>query len=77
MRTPTAAVEQARFHDRPAEFITAIEAEAFSTLSLKTLQRRQKEGCDTGLRKHGRRVLFHVDTLRKFLTAEMSKPSTK
>jgi hypothetical protein len=52
-----------------AEFITGAEAEKYSTLSLKTLQRRQANGCDTGLRKHGRRIVFHVETLRKFLSA--------
>lgn len=52
-----------------AEYIDSKQVPVFSTLSLKTLQRRQKEGHDTGLRKHGRRIVFHVETLRKFLNA--------
>lgn len=52
-----------------AEFIDAKQVQPFSTFSLKTLQRRQKEGHDTGLRKHGRRIVFHVETLRKFLNS--------
>jgi hypothetical protein len=55
--------------DPSAEFVTALEAERLSTLSLKTLQRRQADGHDTGLRKHGRRIVFHVPTLRQFLNA--------
>lgn len=56
-------------HTPTTEFIDSKQVETFSTLSLKTLQRRQKEGHDTGLRKHGRRIVFHLETLRKFLNS--------
>ncbi len=52
------------------EFLDTREVEQFARQSYATLKRRHREGHDTGLRKRGRRVLFHVDTLRKFLSAE-------
>lgn len=50
-----------------AEFLDTREVEQFARLSYATLKRRHQEGHDTGLRKRGRRVVFHVPTLIKFL----------
>lgn len=50
-----------------AEFLDTREVERFARLSYATLKRRHQEGHDTGLRKRGRRVVFHVPTLTKFL----------
>jgi len=58
------------------EFLDTREVEQFARLSYATLKRRHREGHDTGLRKRGRRVLFHVPTLTKFLTGETSQPAT-
>ena len=55
------------------EFLDTRQVEAFARQSYATLKRRQREGHDTGLRKHGRRVVFHVDTLRRFLAGEATK----
>jgi hypothetical protein len=55
------------------EFLDTREAEQFARQSYATLKRRHREGHDTGLRKRGRRVLFHVATLRKFLSAEEAR----
>ena len=57
----------------PGEFLDTREVEAFARQSYATLKRRHKEGHDTGLRKRGRRVLFHVPTLTRFLTGETVK----
>lgn len=54
----------------PSEFFDTRQAEDFARQSYQTLKRRHREGHDTGLRKHGRRVVFHVETLRKFLLGE-------
>ena len=59
-----------------AEFLDTREVERFAKQSYATLKRRHREGHDTGLRKRGRRVLFHVPTLTKFLTGETSQPAT-
>jgi len=59
-----------------AEFLDTREVEQFAKQSYATLKRRHREGNDTGLRKRGRRVLFHVPTLTKFLTGETAKPAT-
>ena len=57
----------------PDEFLDTREVERFAKQSYATLKRRQREGHDTGLRKRGRRVVFHVETLRRFLTGETVK----
>lgn len=57
----------------PDEFLDTREVERFAKQSYATLKRRQREGHNTGLRKRGRRVLFHVETLRRFLSAENVK----
>ena len=49
------------------EFLDTRQVEQFARLSYATLKRRHQEGHDTGLRKRGRRVLFHVPTLIQFL----------
>ncbi len=54
------------------EFLSPREVEQFAKMSYATLKRRHKEGHDTGLRKRGRRVVFHVATLRQFLTAKLA-----
>ena len=54
----------------PGEFLSTREVERFAKQSYATLKRRHKEGHDTGLRKRGRRVLFHVPTLTKYLLGE-------
>jgi len=59
----------------PAEFLDTREVERFARLSYATLKRRHKEGHDTGLRKRGRRVVFHVPTLTKFLLGESATPA--
>lgn len=56
----------------PTEFLDTREVERFAKQSYATLKRRHKEGHDTGLRKRGRRVVFHVPTLTKFLLGESS-----
>ena len=52
------------------EFLDTRQVEQFARLSYATLKRRHREGHDTGLRKRGRRVLFHVPTLTQFLLGE-------
>ena len=52
------------------EFLDTREVEKFAKQSYITLKRRHREGHDTGLCKRGRRVLFHVPTLTKFLLGE-------
>lgn len=59
-----------------AEFLDTREVERFARLSYATLKRRHHEGHDTGLRKRGRRVLFHVPTLTKFLVGGSSHTVT-
>ena len=59
----------------PAEFLDTREVERFACQSYATLKRRHKEGHDTGLRKRGRRVVFHVPTLTKFLLGESATPA--
>lgn len=54
----------------PGAFLDTREVEQFAKQSYATLKRRHKEGHDTGLRKRGRRVVFHVETLRKYLLGE-------
>ena len=54
------------------EFLDTRQVEQFARLSYATLKRRHQEGHDTGLRKRGRRVLFHVPTLTTFL---LGKPA--
>ena len=49
------------------EFLDTRQVEQFARLSYATLKRRHQEGHDTGLRKRGRRVVFHAPTLTKFL----------
>ena len=49
------------------EFLDTREVEQFARISYTTLKRRHQEGHDTGLRKRGRRVVFHVPTLTTFL----------
>ena len=56
------------------DFLTTREVEVFSKQSYATLKRRHREGHDTGLRKRGRRVLFHVPTLVEFLLGQTAKP---
>ena len=56
----------------PGEFLDTREVERFARQSYITLKRRHREGHDTGLRKRGRRVVFHVPTLTKFLLGESS-----
>ncbi len=53
-----------------AEFLDTREVEQFARLSYTTLKRRHQEGHDTGLRKRGRRVVFHTATLIQFLLGE-------
>ena len=50
-----------------AEFLDTREVEQFARFSYTTPKRRHHEGHDTGLRKRGRRVVFHVPTLTRFL----------
>ena len=52
------------------EFLDTCQVEQYARLSYATLKRRHREGYDTGLRKRGRRVLFHIPTLTKFLLGE-------
>ena len=52
------------------EFLDTRQVEQFSKLSYATLKRRHQEGHDTGLRKRGRRVVFHTPTLIQFLLGE-------
>ena len=49
------------------EFLDTRQVEQFAKLSYATLRRRHKEGHDTGLRRCGRRVLFHKPTLLVYL----------
>ena len=58
------------------EFLDTRQVEQFARLSYATLKRRHREGGDTGLRKRGRRVLFHVPTLTKFLLGESTQSPT-
>ena len=57
-------------------FLDTRQVEQFARLSYATLKRRHREGSDTGLRKRGRRVLFHVPTLTKFLLGESAQSPT-
>ena len=52
------------------EFLDTRQVEQFARVSYATLKRRHREGHDTGLRKRGRRVLFHTPTLIQFLLGE-------
>ena len=58
------------------EFGDTRQAEEFSRLSLPTLKRRQAAGADVGLRKSGRRIIFHMPTLRKYLLAQVETKAT-
>lgn len=60
----------------PGEFLDTRQVEQFARQSYATLKRRHREGHDTGLRKRGRRVVFHVPTLTKFLLGESSTSNT-
>lgn len=53
--------------DPQPEFGSTREAVRYSGLSLSTLKRRQASGVDVGLRKSGRRLLVHLQTLRAYL----------
>ena len=52
------------------EFLDTRQVEHFARVSYATLKRRHQEGHDTGLRKRGRRVVFHTATLIQFLLGE-------
>lgn len=56
------------------EFLDTKQVEQFARQSYATLKRRHREGADTGLRKHGKRVVFHLPTLRAYLSS--SQPTT-
>ena len=58
------------------EFLDTRQVEQFARLSYATLKRRHREGDGTGLRKRGRRVVFHVPTLTKFLLGEPTQSPT-
>ena len=55
------------------EFLNTREVEVFAKQCYQTLKKRHSEGHDTGLRKRGRRVVFHVPTLRKFLLGQQAE----
>ena len=57
----------------PAEFFRVPQAVQLAQQSYSTLRRRHLAGHDTGLRKHGRIVLFHVETLKRYLAAGTGK----
>jgi hypothetical protein len=58
------------------EFLTAAEAAKYSRLSYSTLKRLTRKGTEVGLRKLGRRVVFEVATLRRYLTTAGASPPT-
>ena len=58
------------------EFLDTRQVEQFARVSYATLKRRHREGHDTGLRKRGRRVLFHAPTLKAFLLGASPSAAT-
>ena len=57
----------------PVEYLDTRQAADFARRSYATLKRLHGPDRDTGMRKHGRRVVFHLETLRKFLASEAAK----
>ena len=55
--------------DPPSEFLTPKEAAAFAKCSTRTLERHHAEGKEVGLRKIGRRTVYHRGTLAQFLAS--------
>jgi len=55
----------------PVEYLDARQAAEYARRSYQTLKRLHRPpDRDTGLRRHNRRVVFHFETLRRFLAVE-------